>query len=36
MTRDRIMPELADIDLKEDAREKLFHRNAVEVIPGLV
>jgi hypothetical protein len=36
VSRERIVAELADIDLKDDTREKLYYRNALEVIPGLV
>ncbi|MBK5093430.1 MAG: amidohydrolase [Actinobacteria bacterium] len=36
VSRERIVAELAEIDLKDDTREKLYYKNALEVIPGLV
>lgn len=35
VSRQRIMSELADIDLPDDVRERLYFKNALEVIPGL-
>lgn len=35
VSRQRIVSELADIDIKEDVREHLYYKNALEVIPGL-
>ena len=35
VSRQRIMAELEDIDLPDDVRERLYFKNALEVIPGL-
>jgi predicted TIM-barrel fold metal-dependent hydrolase len=35
VSRQRIMTELADIDISNDVRERLYYKNALEVIPGL-
>lgn len=35
VSRKRIVDELAEIDIPEEVRERLYHSNALEVIPGL-
>ena len=35
VSRQRIMAELADVDIVDDVRERLYYKNALEVIPGL-
>ncbi len=35
VSRQRVMKELSDIDLPDDTRERLYYKNALEVIPGL-
>lgn len=35
VSRQRIVSELSDMDIREDVREHLYYKNALEVIPGL-
>ena len=35
VSRQRIMAELANVDINDDVRERLYYKNALEVIPGL-
>ncbi len=35
VSRQRIMAELADLDIDDDVRDRLYYKNALEVIPGL-
>jgi len=35
VSRQRIVSELAGIEIKDDTRERLYYKNALEVIPGL-
>ncbi len=35
VSRQRIMAELADLDIDDDVRERLYFKNALELIPGL-
>lgn len=35
VSRQRIVGELADIDMDDEVRERLYYKNALEVVPGL-